>query len=617
MTQRERNMATVLGIAVVVGGGLYGGYSFYKAIAGTGKEIDDLKTSKDEAQARLKKVRDDLPALNQWRRLSLHGDLSLAAREYRADLRKLTLKHELIDLDFPDQQPHTKATLTKMGWDAATSKQGKLPLWTGINYTISFKAKLATLVAFIKDFQNTPRMHRIKSFTFERVSEKEGELLAVRMSFEALSILEAEQVQQKAGIHDGPGLKLADGLDAVAALRHGPAGLGFATWAAGPKGPSVAPLNPPLVPLLRKYSDIALKNFFVGFVEIKGSSGFDKFGKVPPDDVINTMRFNRFIRYTVDQGKVEAGLWDASTNTKTRVRETGGFNRFPLLQTVLQTGVEEPVVQAEVVKIEKSAIIFRVALKASDPKNSKWWRYPMDNHFYSLHHDDFSTLAAAGKVRESDRGNLFLVNQAYWDNLTTKGKDRVELDADGRGFRFVQDFTRGDIVYSDREVLIVRLPDWPPPPLGPSVSIDRIYPDPVIYRIQKNHFADLLADKDLTGTKKLKADEIDRVYAVRTAFWDLLAHQKVVFPDSSRGTFTFYGDLVKGDVISRTEELVVLRVAEKYCHCPGDKDLGIPAGWHEGFCVLRIDRVAQDALMEPLSEVRVKEFLKPAVTAAQ
>jgi hypothetical protein len=335
-------------------------------------------------------------------------------------------------------------------------------------------------------------------------------------------------------------------------------------------------------------------------------------GPAAPDDVINAMRFNRFISLTDDEGKVEALMWDASTNVMKRLKLSGGFSKF----TLLQTGDEKTVVNGVVLKIEPTEIIFRVALKASDPTSSKWWRYPTYNHFYNLHQDDFSTLAGQGKVQEPDRNNLYVVNQNYWEKLIAK---QVDLYPDGKTFRFIKDSMRGEIVYSDREVLIVRINEWPPNYLGSSVSADRIYPEAQsIYHIQKNHFNDLLADKALAG-KKLKGDEIDRVYTMRTPFWDLLAHQSVLHPDSLRGTFTFYKEpmvLIKGDIISRGEELVVFRLADKYCHCVGDSELGIEDRWHEGFCVLKIDRMAQDALQAPLPKERLAEFMKPAAAAA-
>ena len=331
------------------------------------------------------------------------------------------------------------------------------------------------------------------------------------------------------------------------------------------------------------------------------------------------MRFLRYVGLTNDNGKEEAWLWDASQSLeKKRIKKSGGFDRF----TLLQTANFKPVVQGVVVSFEKSELVFRVALKASDPSSSKWWRYPTYNHFYNLHPDDFATLAAAGKVNESDKGNLYLINDAYWEKLTKGARQQIEVYPDGKSFRFSSDFSHGDIVHSDRDVHIVRISSWPPGTTDkPSLGIERMYSDDkTIYRVHKNHFADMLTDKTLASSKKLKADEIDRVYAMHTSYWDLLTHQKLLYPDSSRGSFTFYKkgfELVRGDIISANDEMVVFRVAEKYCHCPGDGN-GVKDHWHEGFCLLKMDNMVQDSLLAPvsLSDARLKEYLKPAAAAS-
>jgi hypothetical protein len=616
MTQRERNMGIFLGVVVVVGGISFGAWSFYKAIVTSALEIDDLEKKIAETSAKLKKVRDDAPVLQHYRRLSLPTDLNLAARDYREDVRALLFKHQVQDLEFRDEQPRGKSTLVKQEYDPVQKKPVKAPLWTSIQYQVQFKTKMANLVDMIKDFQSTPRMHRIKQLTVERADEKkEGELLAVQMTFEGISILDADKYQKKTGLEDVK-FSVAGAADTVAALLKAPSELAMLGWAISPMGPKeyVAPLNPPLA-AVRNYSDINRRNLFMGFVDVSGESKTAKAPPPPAEEIINRMRFTRFEGRTEELGKVEAWLWDSSsTIQKERLRTAGGFNKF----LMLQTGDFKPVVHGVVLKIDRNEIIFRVTLKASDPSSSKWWRYPTYNHFYSLHPDDFSTLAAAGKVKDADKGNLYLVNQSYWEKLIKK---QVEVSHDEKNFRFKSDFTRGQIVFSDEKVLIVLLNGWPPNLAGPSVGMERLYPDDAtIYHVQSHHLAELQADKGLTGTKKVKAEEADRLYTVRTSRWDLMIQHKVVKTDSGKGTFTFgclgFPDLIKGDMISRNEDMVVFRVAEKYCHCYGDQDLGIRDHWHEGFIVLKIGRMVQDALMEPLSGPRLNEYLKPAVSAS-
>ena len=182
--------------------------------------MDDLQASITESEVKIKKVRDGAPAIQLWRRLSLTGDEKIAARSYRETLTELLQKHNVQELNFRDEQQKSKSTLMVPGFDPVTNKQSKVPLWTGINFQVNFKTKLANLVALVKEFQQLPMMHRIKTLTIERTDEKkEGELLTVVLSFEAIIILNADKIQDKAGFKDVSGLQKAEIADTLAGLR--------------------------------------------------------------------------------------------------------------------------------------------------------------------------------------------------------------------------------------------------------------------------------------------------------------------------------------------------------------------------------------------------------------
>jgi hypothetical protein len=590
MTQRERNLAIVLGSAVVFLGGLFGIWLFWSALSAHSQTIDTLAQKVAESEGKIKKVNAEKPQLDRWRRLSLSADVGTARGDYRQYLVDL-MRRTGVQLDhFPSNPPDTKSTIVHPG------KSGKQPIWTGLNFNIRARAKLANFVTFLQEFQKTPKMHRIKNLTLERsdnAARKEAEMVNIQMMIEALIILDADQLQKRAGIPERRVLA----AETSAALRQLPTGLALMGWSISPTGPIVAPLNPPLLSV-RSYSDIGKKNFFMAIPLTAASS--DKKPEQTPDDIINMMRFNRFIGLTNDAGRFEAKLWDSSTNGKARVKAAGGFNRIPLIQT----GQFRFLVHGVVQKIEDREMIFRVTVNGAEPSNPKWWRYPDDGNFYRLDKEDLSAQVSAGKLRAQDRDKLYLVNRKFWENQVKRQK--LDVSSDGSSFRFVVDGSRGDVVYRDREVLIVRMLGWPPTaPQEPGLGVSRIYvEEEAIYRVQKHHLDQLVA------AHKARPEDEDRLYVIHTPYWDRLVDDRLVRTrDGSRG-FVFYRDLVKGDVIAKDEELVVLRVADKYCYCPGDEELGIKARWHEGFCVLRIDRMVQDALLEPLPEERLKKFVK-------
>src|SRR5207249_9349727 len=135
-------------------------------------------------------------------------------------------------------------------------------------------------------------------------------------------------------------------------------------------GGALTPLNPPLV-ALRNYDDIARKNIFVGPLPDATAGGPE--WPVPADEVVNVMKFTRFIGL-IDDGRPEAKLWDYAFNMRHSIKATLGFNRIPLLRT----GKSQLVVYGDVKEIVDRELVFRVTLNYGFPRTTKWWRYPKD-----------------------------------------------------------------------------------------------------------------------------------------------------------------------------------------------------------------------------------------------
>ena len=77
--------------------------------------------------------------------------------------------------------------------------------------------------------------------------------------------------------------------------------------------------------------------------------------------------------------------------------------------------------------------------------------------------------------------------------------------------------------------------------------------------------------------------------------------------------YNIYKGLVRIDVVQQDPELVVFKLPKKYCHYAGikgdDTKKGVAARWHEGFVVLKMERMVEDALLEPLPEEAVRKLL--------
>jgi hypothetical protein len=624
MTKRERTLATVFGGAVVLGGGLIGMFMIGKQLWAHDEEIESLKVAVAESQKKIDMVDKEKPKLDRWKRLSLPADINDAKAKYKRDIEDLLRKHRLYIEQFPAPQQETKSNIVH------PTKPGKVPIWTGLNYYVRVKARMANLIAFIQEFQagpdqmkekdKQPWMHRIKSMTIERSdtsAKKSPEEMTVQMTFEALIILDAQQPnkKEKFALPSKPVLA----WEVREAMSRAPTGMASLQWALSTDGPILLPLNPPMTNR-RTYADIARKNPFMGGVVIEkettGGGGFEKVPTSRPEDELNLMRFNRFIALThYPDGSDEARFWDYFNDKRTTINVAKrGTKNIKLVQTSQFL----PLISGDVKKVENHQLIFQVFLNSEQPKyggSSKWWRYPDNEYFYSLHKEDVAALIAEKKygIKESDADKLYLLSENEWQRRIKKGT--VDMTGMGaKAFKFTENGARGEVILEDRfsgHVVIIKMnvSNWPPqPPYVPSIAFKRLYPEfNVVYNIHKSHLMDLVANK------KAKADEIDRTFVMHAGYWDwLVDREKLIKTGEGNKTFTFYKGLIKGDILERKETdeggVVVFRTAEKYCHCPGNKEAGIKDHWHEGYCVLPINKMVQEALLTPLPPARLKEF---------
>jgi hypothetical protein len=314
----------------------------------------------------------------------------------------------------------------------------------------------------------------------------------------------------------------------------------------------------------------------------------------------------------------EARLWDMKESPSIGgvkgVQARDGWNWLPLVQDRQGTKV----IYGKVLKVDREMLL-RVSLNAEDPSYSKWWRYPVDDNFYRLHKDDLAALATglktSDKIKVDDANLLFLVSASFWEEM--KEKLRVKIAKDRVHFQFTGTYSNGEIVYEDPAVVIFKLPvGWPPTaPQQPSLGAARLYPDGGrIYYINKNHLNQLIANK-----VKVKEDEIDRVFVISKSYYNFLFDDKLIKTDGNK--LTFFHELIRADILTRDDDLIVFRMPENYCHFPGEEvDEGgeqprkIAPYWHEGYISLKIGQKVQDALLRPLSAKHAKDILHPPPT---
>jgi hypothetical protein len=602
MTQRERNLALIAGVMAGVLG-LLGLVVLYKQYTSLDDDVLNEQTQVQEAEAKILKAKADAPKLEHWRRLSLASDVATARDEYKAFLRTLMHKTGVTLDQFPPTPTDTKSPALLPG-------KNKQPIWTGLNFNLRVKARMDRLVKFLEEFQKAPRMHRIKSMVIERTdnSAKKDPLgMTVQLGIEALIILDADKDLKKAagGNKDLWRQKLGV-ADMVMGLERRPVGLFTAAWALGPTGFVIPPLNPPLA--TRNYADIANKNIFIATAPPDDGPR----SQATPDEMINRMRYNRLIGVVGTDGKIEGRFWDASTNRYTKANaQGGGYDKIPLVQSgPVEVGddyVQLVVVNAIVKKVEDRRLVFQVSINYGDPIKTQWWRYPNDSNYYKLHKDDAAELIKKNKVRADDRDHLYVVGKRYWSDLI---RDR-KIVMTGKYYAAQTDGSRGEVVLEDSAVVVIRPESWPPQAAfeANGVAANRLYPDPFrIYGIDESHFDFLLA------ASKVKKEDIDDLYVMSPEYWDLLRDDQLIRQEGG-SSYVIYKNLVKIEVVDRTLDMVVFRVPKKFCQFPGiaktDDRPAQPSRWHEGYCILRMGNMVQDALLEPLPDEELNKLRPP------
>lgn len=326
MSPRERLLALgILTAVIVVGGGFLFYNLFWTPLQDLDTQLVSVQQEIEDKEQRLRDIEAAKIRLQRLKQLSLPTNVEFSRREYEMYL------HDLLgDSGF-------SAGFTVMPKQAEPSSPimtGKGPAYTRLPYTVVGHATLANLVNMLERFYREGLLHQIKSLKVARPSgigsQPQQSILDIHMIVEALIV---------AGADNRPMLRPALDrrllvLDVVAALRHGPTGLGLVLWAggpAGPAGPGVLARSP------RQYAAIAKKNIFLG------STALDR-----PAELVAAPRFVHLtdITHTSDR-PCEAFLYDRLSNQTTRLRAEAGFDTFWVVSDEGKTFVRGKVIRLD------------------------------------------------------------------------------------------------------------------------------------------------------------------------------------------------------------------------------------------------------------------------------
>ncbi len=351
MNSRERFLASILVVLLVVAGGGFGFVQlFWKPLENYQTRIAAENEEIATKMIQLKQARDSLVRLQRYRQMSLPADPDRAKREYENFLNATLIKSGFATGTFG---------VTSQGVDnrASPVTSGKKPIYTKLAFNADGTARLENVVRFLEAFYRTPLLHQIRDLSITRSNtpnaprpgqvgppapggnapQKQNEL-QVHFKVEALIMAGADHRNYLLPNIDSEYLM----RDTVAAMTGKPLGFGAVMWAIGPTGPRGPGVlaQPP-----RNYHAILGKDIFFGppTVVPRSTDELDYTQVVQLTDITRTAGF------------VEAVLYQRFNNRNIRLRTTLDHSHYRLMDDKGQL-----VVQATVVKIMDQDIILQV-----------------------------------------------------------------------------------------------------------------------------------------------------------------------------------------------------------------------------------------------------------------
>lgn len=392
MSGRERTLVILLLGAVLIGGGFIGvNWVYFPAIRDRNKKIDQVRKERDAAQAKLDKIINDRPRLDQFRRLSLPPSIDLDHREYEKYLRDL-----LGEAKFNSDVVTVKADQPDISTSPKNAK--KEAYYTVLPFKIEASGSLESIVHFMEEFYHTALLHRIKSISIQRpqttTAQQTAGDLKLDMAVEALIVLGSkprEHLMPAHHIHDDPRLPF---IDAVTAMQGGIPGMGMLQWVLGPEGP-LGPgrlADPP-----RDYALIATRNIFTGPTQVERTrvTRAEETAYTFLTDISQTAQGNQGI------------IFDRYNNKTYRKLRPDNYETIPLLH--------DPnwytLIRGKVVKVDDRDLIFRVQLVTSEDSGAT------EGGVYSVSQTEWKKLSGQKEFKNADPNVVYKIERAYWDSL--------------------------------------------------------------------------------------------------------------------------------------------------------------------------------------------------------
>ncbi|HZT81421.1 MAG TPA: hypothetical protein VFA26_14420 [Gemmataceae bacterium] len=430
MTQRERVSAVgVLAVLIVAALGFVGYEFFWVPLEAQRSNLANLEAEGQKKRANIDSILARKALLVRWRQVSLPPDTDLAWREYERYLSELMRRSGFDPVSVKARPPDTRGVPTL---------PNKQPIYTRLVFVADGRAPLAAVVTMMERFYRTPLLHQIRQLVISRPltasPDQAREQLEVKLTVEALVVAGAPPRKFLM-----PPAYVAAAARALATRPGNPGEAALALWAADPTGPLG---SGPLARPQGSYDAIAAKDIFLGPRQAAPVE------EKPLD--FDYLRFTRLTDITDTGSRVQAFLFDVSSNRHTRLRTDTGFNRFALLSSPGGNALVHGVVK----RIDKRDLIFRVEVAATEPEDNPRRRYRDKEAIYRLHRDEMEQLVKDKLAKPEDAPRLYRVSREYWDSLVD-GK-LVDMRSSSE-FSFHSDLVRGRVVRKEPNYIVFRI----------------------------------------------------------------------------------------------------------------------------------------------------------------
>jgi hypothetical protein len=388
MNPRERALAILLVVVIVLGAGGFFGYQFiFVPWTTKTKQLATLKKDYEAKVQRQEEIKQKQGDLQRWRMLSLPADRDVAAREYEKYLTELLTHHNITNgrsIEPPKQDDANKT---------APTTSDKQPIYNRLAFKVHAYTTMANLVGMLRDFYNTGLMQQIKHLTIQRQltpsTQVRPDELDVNMTVETLIVTGADKRSYLMPNFDR-GLMKADLTSSL--FKNGAP---LVLWAAASPGlsPSGLLADPP-----RNYEAVARKNIFLGRPATTDGDGTPEW-MVP--------RFVHLTDITRGTLRMDAMLYDVLKNRKMKLRESSFNNTFMMVRDGKSL---TSAVDGAVVKIEDREVIYRAEFHLSDdPSRSPGFSRPAKA--------EREKLVADGAIKSDDAEAVLRADREFWDRL--------------------------------------------------------------------------------------------------------------------------------------------------------------------------------------------------------